>query len=87
MKMKERIERMAYRTWETIGGDVLSCLAEQGIPEVITRDEVIETVCDASYMKTHGDDPEAYKYWSNLPTYDAKMEAVKGAFPHKKYGW
>lgn len=85
--MKDRIERMAYRTWEVIGGDILTCLAEQNLPEVMSQDEVIEAVCDASYMLTHGDDKEAYTFWNNLPTYDAKMEAVKGAFPYKSYGW
>lgn len=85
--MKDRIERMATRTWEVIGGDILTCLAEQGLPEVVGKDEVIECVCDASYMKTHGGDEEAYTFWNNLPTYDAKMEAVRGAFPYSKYGW
>ena len=87
MEMKDRIENMARRTWEVIGGDVLTCLAEQELPEVMSREEVNEAVCDASYMNTHGNDPEAYVFWNNLSTYDAKMEAVAGAFPFKTYGW
>ena len=86
-QMKDRIERMAYQTWETIGGDILTCMAEQELPEVMTKDQVIEAVCDASYMKTHGHDIEAYDFWNNLPTYDTKMEAVKDAFPYETYGW
>lgn len=87
MEMQERIERMAYRTWEVIGNDVLTCLAEQNLPEIMTKDEVIESVCDASYMLTHGGDKEAYGHWNALPSYDAKMAAVKPAFPYKTYGW
>jgi len=86
-KMQKRIEEMAYRTWEVIGGDVLTVLAEQGLPEVMTRDEVIESVCDAGYMKTHGRDEVAYAFWNQLPTYQEKMDAVKPAFPYEKYGW
>lgn len=87
MEMKDRIERMAYRTWEVIGGDVLTVLEECGESPVMPRDHVIEAVCDAGYMKTYGDDAEAYEAWSELSNYKAKMEAVKGAFPYKTYGW
>lgn len=85
--MKERIERMASRTWEVIGGDILTVMEEQGMTPIADKETVIECVCDASYMKTHGGDEEAYTFWNNLPTYDAKMEAVRGAFPFAKYGW
>jgi hypothetical protein len=47
----------------------------------------MEAVSDASYMMYHGNDREAYDFWNNLPTYDAKLEAIKGAFPHQRYGW
>ncbi len=87
MTMPHRIERMAAQTWEVIGGDILTLMEEQGMKPIVDRATVIECVCDASYMKTHGNDEEAYNFWNNLPTYDAKMEAVKGAFPHLKYGW
>ncbi len=85
--MKKRIERMAYRTWEVISGDIFTVMEEQGMKAVLDRATVIECVCDADYMLTHGGDEEAYKEWSKLPTYDAKMEEIKGAFPHLKYGW
>lgn len=87
MEMKKRIEQMAYQTWQVIGGDILTCLAEQGLPEVMTKNEVIEAVCDADYMRMHGGDKEAYEYWKKLPGYKERMEAVKGAFPYKTYGW
>ena len=85
--MKERIEYMAARTWDVIGGDILTCLGEQGLPEVMPRNDVIESVCDASYMKTYGGDQEAYDFWNNLPSYDDKMDAVRGAFTFERYGW
>ena len=85
--MQERIEIMARRTWEAIGSDMLSSLQESGRSPVMGRDEVIEVVCDASYMKMYGGDEKAYTFWNNLPTYDAKMEAVRTAFPHQRYGW
>lgn len=85
--MKERIERMAYKTWDVIGGDILTCLGEQGLPEVMPKDDVIESVCDAGYMKIHGGDEEAYEVWNKLPSYDDKMNAVRGAFIYRRYGW
>ena len=85
--MKKRIERMAYRTWEVISGDILTVMEEQGLKPVLDKAVVIECVCDADYMLTHGGDEEAYKEWSKLPSYDAKMKAVEKAFPYKTYGW
>ena len=41
------------------------------------RSHVIETVCDADYMLSYGEDKEAYKFWDNLPTYEDKIKAVK----------
>ena len=85
--MQERIERMALQTWDTIGGDCLTCLEEAGEKPVMTKDDVIETVCDASYMKTYGGDEEAYKHWDALPSYEAKKAAVEAAFTFERYGW
>ena len=85
--MKDRIERMASRTWEAIGGDILTVTEEQGLPPIVDRETVIESVCDASYMKMYGKDEEAYKFWNDQLGFDEKMEAVKGAFPHARYGW
>lgn len=78
---------MALRTWDVIGGDILVCLEEANQPAIMKRDEVLEAVCDAGYMKMYGNDKEAYEHWNKLPNYEAKMNAVKGAFPFKTYGW
>jgi len=84
--MQKRIERMALRTWDQIGGDSLRCLEECGEPAVMDRDAVVETVCDASYMETYGGDLEAYKFWDKLPTYTSKKKCVAKAFPFETYG-
>ena len=85
--MQERIKRMALQTWNTIGGDCLTCLEEMGEKPIMTKDDVIETVCDASYMQMHGGDQEAYDHWNGLPTYEDKKAAVEEAFPFARYGW
>jgi len=86
-QMKERIQAMARLTWDYIGGDYLTVTEEQGLEPVLDRETVVEVVCDASYMKTHGQDEEAYNVWNKIPTYKEKMDVVKGAFPFEKYGW
>ena len=85
-EMIERIQRMANMTWDVIGGDVLTVLEEAGEEPVMKRNEVVETVCDASYMLTHGGDKEAYNAWDKLP-YKEKTKIVTGAFPFTRYGW
>lgn len=86
-EMQERIQRMALRTWDHIGGDCLRALEEFSDKSVMSKDEVLECVCDAGYMKMYGDDAEAYEKWSSLPDYDAKLNAIKPAFPYERYGW
>lgn len=85
--MNKRIQTMALRTWDAIGGDCLTVASDMGKEPVMTKEEVIEVVTDAGYMKMYGDDPEAYEYWNNLPNYEAKMEAVRPAFSFATYGW
>ncbi len=87
MDMKKRMELMALKTWDVIGGDCLTVLEEMDDRNYMTKDEVIEVVCDAGYMKMHGGDKEAYEYWSKLPNYDEKMKAIESAFLHERYGW
>jgi len=86
-EMEQRIIRMASVTWDVIGGDILSSLEEAGEQPVMPRAHVIETVCDASYMETHGGDKEAYKFWDGLKTYEEKKKVVGKAFLFKSYGW
>ncbi len=88
LEMQERIERMAFRTWVVIGRDILTDMGERdGDLPAADKDTVIEAVCDADYMETYGKDEEAFTFWNNLPTTEAKMEAVTGAFPLATYGW
>ena len=84
-EMKERMERMASRTWDQIGGDVLNAVG--GTEATMPKDEVMEVVCDADHMMTFGDDKEAYEAWKALPTYKDKLKAIEGAFTYDAYGW
>ena len=85
--MRERVQRMALRTWDCIGADCLGALEECGEKPVMTKEDVIETVCDAGYMKIYGGDKEAYEWWNSLKTYELKIDAVKKAFKFARYGW
>ena len=85
-EMIKRIHIMANRTWEVIGGDILTLMEEQGEGNSITKDGVVECVCDASYMMYHGNDKEAYEEWNKLEWND-KEKVVSDAFPFKRYGW
>jgi hypothetical protein len=86
-EMEQRIIIMANRTWQVIGGDILTILEQEGEQPVMPRADVIETVCDADYMLTHGGDKEAYKFWDGLKTYEEKKKVVGKAFLFKSYGW
>lgn len=85
-EMKLRIQSMALRTWSVIGGDILTCTEEMGEEPILSRDEVVESVCDADYMMYHGGDKEAYNAWDGLP-YESKIQTVKEAFQSERYGW
>ena len=85
-EMIDRIHRMANRTWDVIGGDILTVMEEQGEGNTLTKDEVIECVSDASYMMYHGGDKEAYEEWNKLG-WDDKAKVLKDAFPFATYGW
>lgn len=84
-EMKDRIERMALRTWDVIGADALTNLEQMGERPEMSRLEVVQMVMD--YLDSYGEDREAYEAWKNLKTYRLKENALKGAFPHKRYGW
>ena len=86
-KMKERIMRMANRTWDAIGGDVL--VDDNGNPDEsmsLPKDHVIEIVMDADHMMYHGGDEEAYKVYEKL-SYEDKMTIMNEAFTYEYYGW
>ena len=87
-EMKERMERMARRTWDQIAGDCL--VNEDGEPDesvTLPRADVMEITCDADHMEMYGRDKEAYEAWDALPNYEAKLEAISGAFTYETYGW
>lgn len=84
--MVSRVHQMANRTWDVIEGDILTLLVEQGEIPTIPKGEVVEIVCDAGYMMTHGGDKEAYHYWKNLPA-AKRTEIVSKAFIRPTYGW
>lgn len=87
-EMIERIQRMALRTWDTIAYDLFEGIkAAEGIEyPTMRRNEVVEVVCDASYMLTHGGDKEAYEAWDKLPSYKQKTDIVKEVFTSTRYG-
>lgn len=84
--MKERIIIAAIKTWDTIGGDCLRCMEECGETPIMSRKDVIETVLDAGYMKTHGEDKEAYQELQKL-SYEEQIVLLKEAFLAPRYGW
>lgn len=85
-EMKKRIEIMALKTWGVIGADILRIVEEQGGNPIILQNEVVDAVCDASYMQMYGNDEEAYTLWNSLPI-DIQENVVKKAFPAARYGW
>ena len=85
--MRERVQRMALRTWESIGADCLRAMEECGENPIMSRTDVIETVCDAGYMKMYGGDDEAYEWWNSLKTFELRIEVVREAFKFATYGW
>jgi len=85
--MRERVQRMALRTWDCIGPDTFRCLEDAGEKPIMTKADVIETVCDAGYMKIYGGDEEAYHWWNSLKTFELKVEVVREAFKFERYGW
>jgi hypothetical protein len=84
---QKTIQLAAKRTWEYVGYDVLSALAEQGESDSIPRSHVIEIVLDADYMMTANRDlnRDLYDRFRNLD-YDVQIGVVKKAFPFTRYG-
>ena len=80
-EMDKRVIKMADRTWNYIGMDVLEGSGS------MSRSSVIEIVSDADHMFSHGYDPEAYAYFlflnSNHESHLSKL--MVEAFPFKRY--
>lgn len=84
--MRKRIVNSMIRTWNVIGYDVLVDMFEGGNQsKTIPRSHVIEIVTDAGYMKTYGNDDEAYDVMTRLPMSSIK-NLGKIAFPEPRHG-
>ena len=79
--MEQRVMRMAHRTWDIIGSDVL----EMNMFKDMSGKDVAEIVADADYMKTNGGDKEAYE-WFQKQTREIQKDLMQKAFPHRWYG-
>jgi hypothetical protein len=85
-EMEKRIQKMALRTWDMIGSDMLHCCEEAGEPPVMPKSHVVEVVCDADYMSMYGADKEAYIFFNTL-SYPEKKKVVGKAFTFPRYGF
>jgi hypothetical protein len=75
-------------TWETIGGDVLSAMKENGGKDYCTKAEMLEVCCDSDYVKMDGNDPEAAKWIDELfdADHDGAYKFLKKLFKFERYG-
>jgi hypothetical protein len=95
-EMEERIIQALHRVWDMIGGDVLTCIAEEQRYEgkstgkynaELPGNHVAEIVGDADHMRTYGDDDKAVEFYYSL-SWDQRSALRKKAFPSKfKYCW
>lgn len=83
----------ARRTWDEVGGDVLTAVQESGEGDSISRSHVIEIVLDANYMDRHISDKSILS-WANQPwktapkdLYEVKKSLILPSFPSIRYGW
>jgi hypothetical protein len=86
-EMTKRIHRMANITWDVISGDILTLKKECGEKPILTKDEVVDCVCDASYMMYHGGDKEAFEVWDGIKNYKEQTKIISDAFTFNRYGW
>lgn len=82
-EMYDRIARAAHRTFDAIGGDLLSLVQSEG-GNAMKQGEVIESVFDASRMDMYGGDKEAAAYMETMH-WDEVMKLGKKIFPYKMY--
>jgi hypothetical protein len=87
-EQKDRIGIAIRNTWETIGGDVLSAMKENGGKDYCTKAEMIEVCCDSDYVKSYGNDPEAAKWIDELfdADHDGAYKFLGKLFKFEKYG-
>ena len=83
----------ARRVWNEIGYDVLQMVEEQDGKDTVSREEVIELVCDAgrldeeiarTYRRKGEQVPPAVT--ELLKNYGTLERVIKAAFPYARYG-
>jgi len=73
-------------TWDIIGGDILESRKVMGESTELTREEVMEIITDADYLKTYGGDEQAYNAFMHLNEFE-REEVLRLAFPFKTYSY
>lgn len=77
---QERIACAAQKTWQAIGGDILTAAQADSI----SREEVVEVVMDS--IADYGGDAEAVAEFKPLD-FEQKRDMLTKAFPLARYGW
>lgn len=83
-EMAKRIQDMANATYQAIGSDLQQAREEMEEGGDMTREELVDVVCDADYMLTHGRDEEAYMFWLSL-SFEQARQVVTDGFPFEYY--
>ena len=83
----KEIQMAAKNTWNYIGYDILTALAEQGESDTVPVQDVIELVLDADYMVTANRnlDKSLHQRFKSL-TYTEQQKLIRPAFPFRRYG-
>jgi hypothetical protein len=79
----KKIQSAAAATWEYIGGDTMTMLAESG-ESSISRAEVIELTLDADRIRQFLRDEKLYDRFKKLSIKE-QDKLVLPAFPYKRY--
>lgn len=79
------IERGLQRVWDTVGGDYLSGLEEEGGGSTLTKEDVVEVVLDAGYLETYNKDLDTKQF--RALSYNDQKKIARKVFPFSRYGW
>jgi len=82
LPMDERMKRVLETIWQIIACDCLQS-TDNGI---MSQDEVIEIVLDASRPETLGGDKEAAKELDKM-SYEDQIKIAKEVFKYREYGY
>lgn len=78
----KQIHRAMWRTWETLGADIMTI---EGVGDSISREEVVELILDAGYLESYGNcDKSILKEFRKL-SYEDQEEIAKQRFPYERY--